>query len=248
MALAKVTIEALSQMANILRQNADDILTTKEQMDSELYSIPWDDPIGRNFISRYEEDFKPLKNKLIPNIESYIQYMQNEGVIVSEYSGENAGTMGMAGVGAMGLGIAGAATTANATGMGFASTGSAGQVNSTTGNQGIQTKKKVKEKSLTPVEEMDMEAILAELSPEQKASYDKLKNEILERKEHELFRAKDMENMAKEMRMDNGGKAAAVYAIRAESIKEDAMAKSEEELRKLDELAREAVRIIRNKK
>ena len=39
MALAKVTIEALTQMANTLRQSADDILLTKEQMDRELYSI-----------------------------------------------------------------------------------------------------------------------------------------------------------------------------------------------------------------
>lgn len=112
MALAKVTIEALTQMANTLRQSADVILSAKEQMDSELYSIPWDDPIGLNFISRYEEDFNPLKNKLIPNIESYIQYMQNEGMIVSEYSGKNAGGLGVggavgAGVLGTGIGIAG---------------------------------------------------------------------------------------------------------------------------------------------
>lgn len=102
MALAKVTIEALTQMANILRQSADDILATKEQMDNALHSFPWDDPIGRAFIIKYEEDFKPLKEKLIPNIEKYIQYMQNEGVIVAEYSGENLGGMGVVGVGASG--------------------------------------------------------------------------------------------------------------------------------------------------
>lgn len=88
MALAKATIEALTQMANTLRQSADDILATKEQMDDELRSIPWDDPIGLAFIGRYEEDFKPLKEKLIPNIEDYVQYMNKEGMIVSEYSGE----------------------------------------------------------------------------------------------------------------------------------------------------------------
>ncbi|MBQ3355486.1 MAG: hypothetical protein IJG41_10125, partial [Bacteroidales bacterium] len=86
MALAKVTIEALTQMANTLRQSADDILLTKEQMDRELYSIPWDDPIGLNFINRYEEDFMPLKEKLIPDIKSYLNYLENIGITVGEYA------------------------------------------------------------------------------------------------------------------------------------------------------------------
>lgn len=86
MALAKVTIEALSQMANTLRQSADDILATKEQMDNELRSFPWDDPIGWTFINRYEDDFKPLKEKLIPNIESYLNYLGSIGITVGEYA------------------------------------------------------------------------------------------------------------------------------------------------------------------
>ena len=89
MALAKVTIEALTQMTNTLRQSADDILATKEQMDSELYSIPWDDPIGLNFINRYEEDFKPLKEKLIPNIEQYLEYIRSLNVNLDAYSSDN---------------------------------------------------------------------------------------------------------------------------------------------------------------
>ena len=131
MALAKVTIEALTQMANILRQSADDILIAKEQMDGELYSIPWDDPIGLNFISRYEEDFKPLKNKLIPNIESYIQHLKNEGLIITEYSGGNAGGLG---VGVMGA--------ASALGLGAAFASSQIISGGTTGSQGKQLKKK----------------------------------------------------------------------------------------------------------
>lgn len=103
---AKVTIESLTQMAEILRQSADDILGTKEQMDNELYNIPWDDPIGLTFISKYEEDFKPLKEKLIPNINNYIQYMKDEGLVVSEYSGESIGGLGV--IGAAGAGAAGA--------------------------------------------------------------------------------------------------------------------------------------------
>lgn len=108
MAKAKVTIEALTQMANILRQSADDIMTTKEQMDNALHSFPWDDPIGRTFIIRYEDDFKPLKERLIPNIEDYIQYLIKEGAIVSEYSGESAGGFGIGGAMGIGVGIAGA--------------------------------------------------------------------------------------------------------------------------------------------
>ena len=109
MALAKVTIEALTQMANILRQSAEDILLTKEQMDGELYSIPWNDPVGLNFIRMYEEDFKPLKEKLIPNIEDYVQYMNKEGMIVSEYGGgipSNGDFFSAVGAGAVGMGAA----------------------------------------------------------------------------------------------------------------------------------------------
>ncbi len=116
MAQAKVTIESLTQMAEILRQSADDILGTKEQMDNELYNIPWDDPIGLTFISKYEEDFKPLKEKLIPNINNYIQYMKDEGLVVSEYSGESIGGLGVigaAGAGAAGAGAKGKGVTSN---------------------------------------------------------------------------------------------------------------------------------------
>lgn len=134
MALAKVTIEALTQMANILRQSADDILATKEQMDNELRSFPWDDPIGLNFINRYEEDFKPLKEKLIPNIEDYIQYMNQEGMIVSDYSGESIG-----GLGSVGAGVAGVAS---AIGAGSVFSGSQTLGRSATGTSGKKTEQK----------------------------------------------------------------------------------------------------------
>lgn len=89
MAIAKVTIEDLMQMVNTLRQSADDILATKVQMDNELRSFLWNDPIGLSFISRYEEDFKPLKEKLIPNIESYIHYINELRLIILGYDGDN---------------------------------------------------------------------------------------------------------------------------------------------------------------
>ena len=134
MAIAKVTIEALSQMANTLRQSADDILATKEQMDNELHSFPWDDPIGLAFIGRYEEDFKPLKEKLIPNIEDYIQYMNQEGMIVSDYSGESIG-----GLGSVGAGVAGVASTI---GAGAVFSGSQTLGGSATGTTGKKTEQK----------------------------------------------------------------------------------------------------------
>ncbi len=110
MALAKVTIEALTQMANTLRQSADDILLTKEQMDTELYSIPWDDPIGLSFINRYEEDFKPLKENLIPNIEQYLEYIYSLSMDLDAYSSENGGIpsgIGLAAGVAAGVGLTG---------------------------------------------------------------------------------------------------------------------------------------------
>ncbi len=223
MAQAKVTIESLRQLAEILRQSAEDILGAKEQMDNELYNIPWDDPIGLTFITKYEEDFKPLKEKLIPNINSYIQYMKNECMVVSDYSGESIGGLG----------------------VGAGAGGNSAPDNDSKVNHGNPPKKKGTTPPLTPVEEMAPDAVYAELSPEQQAIYDNMKKDILLRKEHGVFRADDIERMSNEMRGE-AKYAAAVHAIRAEFAREKAIAGAEEELQKLDELAREGVRNIRN--
>ncbi len=334
MALAKVTIEALTQMANALRQSAEDILLTKEQMDSELYSIPWDDPIGFNFIRRYEEDFMPLKNKLIPNIESYIQYMQSEGVVVSEYSGENTGGLGIGsavGAGAMGvgIGIAGAtrinsnpkksnafseplnlnakesqATTppvfeTNQSSIRVAAAeileemtekdlfidskemqnrlsdktdeifknkynASLNELGMNSGfnpetNGYYEDHNKISEElrnevanmkekfEPTSIRHMDNEAVYAELSPEQKTTYDKLKNEILERKEDAEYQ-KTIANIDKlETEMATPlHSISSVSSRRYEADKE--IKKTKEDFQELEKWAREAVRNNRNQK
>lgn len=88
-----------------------------------------------------------------------------------------------------------------------------------------------------PMEDMDIEAIYAELSPEKRAIYDRLKKEIIERKEEALFKSEITANLSKEMGWDSAKWSSAYYGYKAESMKEDAIAKAEEELQKLDELA-----------
>ena len=335
MALAKVTIEALTQMANLLRQSVDDILLTKEQMDSELYSIPWDDPIGLAFIGRYEEDFKPLKEKLIPAIEDYVQYMIKEGAIVSEYNGGSTGGLdvgGAVGVGAMGVGI-GIAGTARINSnpkksdvfsepLNLSAKGSPAStppvfetdqssirvaaaeileemtekdlfidskevqnqlsdksdeifknkyntsLNELGLNSGFNPETngyyedhnkiseelrnevaKMKDKfEPTPIRQMDNDAVYAELSPEQKTTYDKLKKEILERKENAEFHKKiakknafwdaDFDTPQNVRNRD--------YSQIYEADKE--IKKAEEDLEKLAKGAREALRNYRNQK
>lgn len=88
MAQAKVSQEALVKMAETLRQSAEEIMSSKTEMDSQLRSFVWDDPVGQTFVAKYEEDFKPLMQKLIPNIESYLLYLQEQGMSIAEYADE----------------------------------------------------------------------------------------------------------------------------------------------------------------
>lgn len=95
-------------------------------------------------------------------------------------------------------------------------------------------------------EEMDMETVYSELSPGQKATYDKMKKEILERKENDLIKAEVLAELSKEIRSEMFASrvpdvAGAVYAIWAENIKENAITREQKELCQLNELAREAV-------
>jgi len=85
MAKAKVTVEALTQFSNALRANHDDIIAVKNSMDNELHSFLWDDPVGRNFITRYGEDLKPIQGKLIPNLEAYCAYLDQEATLITEF-------------------------------------------------------------------------------------------------------------------------------------------------------------------
>lgn len=86
MAQAKVSQEALVKMAETLRQGAEGILSAKADMDSQLQSFDWDDPTGYYFKGKYEEDFKPLTEKLLPAIEEYVSYIAGLKGSVAEYS------------------------------------------------------------------------------------------------------------------------------------------------------------------
>ena len=87
MAISKVTIEALSQMANILRQSAEVIVSAKGEMDGQLRSFIWDDSVGQSFAIKYEEDFKPIINKLLPTMNEYVSYIIGLEGNVAEYGG-----------------------------------------------------------------------------------------------------------------------------------------------------------------
>lgn len=99
MAQSKVTSDALVQMAQLLNTSKEQFETGKHEIDSQLEGIVWDDPVGWNFRSKYEEDFKPIVEKLIPNIEEYLIHLQELGIQVAEYSGDYSflGALGAAG-------------------------------------------------------------------------------------------------------------------------------------------------------
>ena len=82
----KVSQDALLNMANVLRQCAEEILTLKQQMDNELHSMFWEDPTGWSFVNRYEEGFKPLRMELIPQIEEFVKNIALLDIQTSEYA------------------------------------------------------------------------------------------------------------------------------------------------------------------
>lgn len=85
MAISKVTIDALVKMADALCLCAEDILSAKREMDGQLRSFIWDDSVGMAFSGKYEEDFKPLTDKLIPAIDNYVTYIDSLTESISEY-------------------------------------------------------------------------------------------------------------------------------------------------------------------
>lgn len=87
MSQSKVTLDSLTLLSNELRNNAESILSIKDDMDTLLNSFVWDDPVAISFKERYEEGLKPITNKLIPNIENYLGYISQLGGTVEEYSG-----------------------------------------------------------------------------------------------------------------------------------------------------------------
>lgn len=99
------------------------------------------------------------------------------------------------------------------------------------------------DQSQTPVEEMAMEAVYEELTPEQKSMYDKMKKEIIERKELAEYRA---EIAGINAGLDKADRVFTLESFNASNFREELKA-IEKELLQLDELAREAVRNNRNK-
>jgi hypothetical protein len=85
MAKAKATAETLTQFSSTLKSNHDDILAVKSSMDKELQSFIWDDPVGASFRAKYYEDLKPIEGKLIPNLEAYSAYLDQEAALVTEF-------------------------------------------------------------------------------------------------------------------------------------------------------------------
>lgn len=85
MAKAKVTVENLIQLSSTLKNNHDEILAVKQSMDNELNSFIWEDPVGIAFRAKYYEDLKPIEGKLIPNLESYSAYLDQEANLVTEF-------------------------------------------------------------------------------------------------------------------------------------------------------------------
>ena len=88
MAQTKATAEVLSRFSTDLKQKHDDILMLKKSMDEQLSSFPWDDPVGHAFIADYQEKMRPIEGKLVPNLMSYSQYLDQAAAIISNY-GEN---------------------------------------------------------------------------------------------------------------------------------------------------------------
>ena len=85
MARTIATAGTLTQFSNTLRTYHDDILSVKTAMDNELRSFIWDDPVGQSFIAKYYEDLKPIEAKLVPNLEAYSAYLDQEASFVSEF-------------------------------------------------------------------------------------------------------------------------------------------------------------------
>ncbi|MDO5395668.1 MAG: hypothetical protein Q4F07_06865, partial [Bacteroidales bacterium] len=108
MSIAKATSEALAQLSNTLLRSAEEISSAKTEMDRLLNSIPWDDPVGINFRNSYDEDFRPLTEKLIPAIDDYVTYLENQNLIVLEYDTVTMDSGMISGISAASLG-AGAA-------------------------------------------------------------------------------------------------------------------------------------------
>lgn len=86
MAIAKVTIDSLLSMQQTMRKAWSDIVDIKLEVDYYCYCFEWDDPVGRNFIAKYEEGMAPIKEKHLPMLEQYADYLGKLTATVEEFS------------------------------------------------------------------------------------------------------------------------------------------------------------------
>lgn len=86
MSLVKVAIDSLLSIQQTMRKAWDDIVNIKLEVDYYCYCFEWDDPVGRNFIAKYEEGIAPIKEKLLPMLEQYADYLSKLMMNISEYA------------------------------------------------------------------------------------------------------------------------------------------------------------------
>lgn len=87
MAITKVLVDSLVLLRQTMKQAWDDIVDIKLEVDHYCYNFEWDDPVGRSFIAKYEEGMAPIKEKLLPMLEKYGEYLDGLTMNVDEYSG-----------------------------------------------------------------------------------------------------------------------------------------------------------------
>lgn len=86
MALTKVNIEALLSLQQTLKKAWSNIVDIKLELDHYCYNFEWEDPVGRNFIDRYEAGMRPIKSKLIPELEQYMDYLSKLTINIDDYT------------------------------------------------------------------------------------------------------------------------------------------------------------------
>lgn len=235
MALAKVTIESLLSMRQTMKKAWSDIVDIKLEVDHYCYNFEWNDPVGRNFVARYEEGMAPVKEKLLPMLEQYADYLEKLRTSVEEFSETPH------------IHIAGGEDIVSILPKG---TPTDPIVLNPDATVKIPDRPQSEIDMAIPpveVEKMDMDAVYAELSPEQRSTFNKLKKEILERKEKAEYQIEIAKinsfwdadfDTPQHVRNKN-------WSIMYEAKKE--IQKADEDLKELEEMAREGLRNLRNR-
>jgi len=132
MAQTKVTSELLRQFSRLLQEERERFMQIKNSMDQTLNGFLWDDPVAHKFKAQYEDDLKPLNEKLLPAMERYGDYLAKEVQLVGDYgtgsgggsfdspslsafkaAAKDAGVVGVTAAGVGGIAVSAAAMTGN---------------------------------------------------------------------------------------------------------------------------------------